>query len=353
MGGPRLENAQNEGALFTPGQSSRTGRVVLHARSMRPTRRSLLGLLLVLPGTSALGAAPGDDWLGPDKAKHFAACTVLAGAGHGGGALLFEGSVGRWLTGAGLAMGAGLGKELYDTRSGGSGFSGKDLAWDAVGTATGLGVAYLVDRFVFGRGTSDEGSPPVTLRPVASLVLDGREAPLVSGGLGPREVAPGVPAEDDGSAPLPAGHEGRGLFTSRVPGGRGTGASRLAFDELHQLLALKARVHHQHGATPAVTAGDEHGDLSARALVHAAGGEDADLLGQAALGEGALEPARQVQTPASRASAHEALAADEDFHLPRRFPRSVPAVVLHPSSSASVFPAPLPSSRADAPLRGP
>jgi uncharacterized protein YfiM (DUF2279 family) len=301
MCGPRLENAQNEGWSLHSGDRLPDRSCGATCLGMRPTRRSLLTLLLVLPGTSALGAA-GDDWFGQDKAKHFAVCTVLAGAGYGGGALLFESPSARWLTGAGLAMGAGLGKELYDTRSGGSGFSVKDLAWDAVGTATGLGVAYLVDRFVFGREAP--ASPPVSLRTVAPLVLDGRDLD-----------------------------------------GRGGGASRLALDELHQLLALKARVHRQHGAAPAVAAGDEHGDLPARALVHAAGGQDADLLGQAPLGERALEPARQVQAPASRATAHEALTADEDFHLPRRIHRFIPAVVLHPSSSAMESRAP------DAPLR--
>ncbi len=306
MCGPRLENAQIEGTSLHSEDKLPDRSCGATCLGMQPMRRSLLSLLLVLPGTSALGAA-GDEWLGADKAKHFAVCTVLAGAGYGGGALLFEAPSARWLTGAGLAMGAGLGKELYDTRSGGTGFSVKDLAWDAVGTATGLGVAYLVDRFVFGHEAP--ASPPVSLRTVAPFIFDGRG-------------------------------------TALILHGRGGGTSRLALDELHQLLALKARVHRQHGAAPAVAAGDEHGDLPARALVHAAGGQDADLLGQAALGERALEPARQVQASAARATAHEALAADEDFHLARRVHRSVPTVVLHPSSSARESRAP------DAPLRG-
>ncbi|MFP2928258.1 YfiM family protein [Pyxidicoccus sp. 3LG] len=93
-------------------------------------------------------AADGDDWLGADKAKHFAACLALSGAGYGAGALLFDASEARWLTGAGLAMGVGVGKEVYDARWGTTGFSAKDLAWDAAGTATGLAVSYLVDRFI-------------------------------------------------------------------------------------------------------------------------------------------------------------------------------------------------------------
>jgi uncharacterized protein YfiM (DUF2279 family) len=258
---------------------------------MRLIPLPVLVALCVLPARSSAGATAGDDWLGEDKAKHFAACFTLAGAGYGGGALLFEAPETRWLTGAGLAMGAGLGKELYDSRRGGTGFSFKDMSWNVVGTATGLGVAYLVDRLVFG----------------------GREEP------GPRALL--------------------------VPGGRGGGASRPALDEPHELLALEARVHPQHGAIPAVAAGDEHGDLPSRALVHAARGQHADLLGQATLGERPLEPARQVHAPASRPASQEALAADEHLH---RLHRSTASLVPHSASSSS-----RPRAPRDAPLRAP
>jgi uncharacterized protein YfiM (DUF2279 family) len=252
---------------------------------MRLPRLPVLVALFVFSATSPASAQYGDEWFGEDKAKHFAACFAFAGAGYGGGALLFEEpSWARWLTGAGLGMGAGVGKELYDSRPGGSGFSLKDLAWDTVGTATGLGVAFLVDRFVFGRSESADA-------PASALRL--RRVPGGSGGLG-------------------------------------DGAARLSLDEPHQLLALKARVHPQQGAVPAVAAGDEHGDLSARALVHAAGGQHADLLGQAPLGERALEPARQVHAPAPSAPAQQALAADEHLHL---LHRSAAAFIPHPSSS--------------------
>ncbi|QSQ24094.1 hypothetical protein JY651_03710 [Pyxidicoccus parkwayensis] len=313
---------------------------------MRPTQRFLLGMLLVLPGIPALGASPGDEWFGTDKAKHFAVCTVLAGAGYGGGALLFDAPSARWITGAGLAMGAGLVKELYDTRSGGSGFSVKDLTWDAVGTATGLGVAYLVDRFVFGRDEPASASAITGGEASASLDVTLRlGAPLVPNAFGRRGLAPVATVtrvRSDGAA-----IERSGDVSTRVFDGQGLATPRLALDEPHELLALKTRVHQHHGSVPAVTAGDEHGDLSARALVHATGGQDVDLLGQAPLGERTLEPARQIQRASSSAAAHEALAADEDLHLPRRVSRSIPAVVLHPSSASE--------SRAtygaDAPLR--
>jgi uncharacterized protein YfiM (DUF2279 family) len=41
-------------------------------------------------------------------------------------------------------MGAGIGKEVYDL-SGRGQASWRDLTWDAVGVATGLGVALLLD----------------------------------------------------------------------------------------------------------------------------------------------------------------------------------------------------------------
>jgi len=303
----------------------------------------VLVLLLVLSGIPALGASE-DEWLGPDKPKHFAVCTALAGAGYGGGALLFDAPAARWLTGAGLAMGTGLGKELYDSRRGGRGFSGKDLAWDAAGTAAGLGGAFLVDRFIFGRGKPSRTPPSraVVLRTKTPVVPGG------SKGLGPTPVSVSSRRLGGGVVRALGGQGLPGPGAALVLDGRDGGASRLAFDELHQLLPLVARLHRQQGATPAVAAGDEHGDLASRTLIHAPGGQDADLLGQTAIGERALQPARQVQPSASRASAHEALAADEHLHLFRRLHRSIAAVVPHPSSSASEsFAPPLPR---DAPL---
>ncbi|WP_257455202.1 hypothetical protein [Archangium lipolyticum] len=117
-------------------------------------RESLLVLLclsLLLP-LSARGAEPGttprDDWFGRDKALHYGVSVGLAGAGYAGGALLFEEPGARWLTGAGLALGAGLGKEVYDAWRG-SVFSFKDLVWDVLGTATGLALSWAIDRLFF------------------------------------------------------------------------------------------------------------------------------------------------------------------------------------------------------------
>jgi putative lipoprotein len=90
-----------------------------------------------------------DPWFGRDKALHFGATFVLAGAGYAGGAALSREPVVRFGVGAAVAMGAGVAKEMYDRTSGGDP-SLRDLTWDAVGTATGLLTAWLIDRYVFG-----------------------------------------------------------------------------------------------------------------------------------------------------------------------------------------------------------
>ncbi len=103
-------------------------------------------LALCLPMTAA--AADDDPWFGRDKALHFGLSAALAGTGYAGGALLFPGHRSApFLTGAGLALGLGVGKELVDHLSGRR-FSMRDLAWDVAGTAVGLVVAWAVDTLI-------------------------------------------------------------------------------------------------------------------------------------------------------------------------------------------------------------
>jgi putative lipoprotein len=126
--------------------------------TVREIPLAVVCLSLLVP-LSALGQEPGiapqDDWFGQDKALHYGISVGLAGAGYAGGALLFEAPEARWLSGAGVALGAGVAKELYDAGRG-TFFSFKDLTWDVLGTATGLGLSWAVDRLVFQR---DGGTP--------------------------------------------------------------------------------------------------------------------------------------------------------------------------------------------------
>jgi putative lipoprotein len=104
--------------------------------------RSAILLLLLLAGP-----ARADEWLGKDKILHFTISAGIGGAGYGLGALVTPEPVVRLGSGFVLALGAGLAKEMHDRSSGGDP-SLRDVAWDAVGAATGVLVAWLVDRLV-------------------------------------------------------------------------------------------------------------------------------------------------------------------------------------------------------------
>lgn len=109
-------------------------------RSMRSVAAFGLVLTLATP-------AHADEWLGRDKALHFGVSAGIAAGGYAGTAAFTDDRTTRLLVGAGLALGAGAGKELWDLAGHGDP-SAKDLAWDVVGTATGLAFAWLVDRLV-------------------------------------------------------------------------------------------------------------------------------------------------------------------------------------------------------------
>jgi uncharacterized protein YfiM (DUF2279 family) len=112
------------------------------------TKRAALSALVLVTLLSTPARAA-DDWLGPDKALHFGAGAGLATAGYVASAALVKDEVVRLGCGGFLALAAGLAKEMRDRTSGGDP-SLKDVAWDAIGAATGLVVSYLVDRLVFG-----------------------------------------------------------------------------------------------------------------------------------------------------------------------------------------------------------
>lgn len=119
-------------------------------RTAHPRRvaAALLACALSLAIAPRAHAAEHDPWFGRDKALHFGACFTLSTGGYAGTALLTEKTPVRAATGAGLALSAGIAKEVYDRYAGGDP-SWRDLTWDAVGTATGVLVAWLVDRYLF------------------------------------------------------------------------------------------------------------------------------------------------------------------------------------------------------------
>jgi putative lipoprotein len=118
------------------------------SRADRPRPRTRLSASL-LGATALLAAEPAraqdpDPWFGRDKALHFAASAVLASGGYGGTALVTDDVRLRLGVGGGVALAAGVAKELWDL-SGHGDPSWRDLTWDLVGTATGLAVAVAID----------------------------------------------------------------------------------------------------------------------------------------------------------------------------------------------------------------
>ena len=97
-----------------------------------------LGVCALALGAGCSSIRPcADDWLGRDKAYHFAAgCALGAGAaaaGHSAG--WSEDQSGAASLGVALAIGGG--KEWHDQEAKGTCWSWKDLAWDMAGAMAG------------------------------------------------------------------------------------------------------------------------------------------------------------------------------------------------------------------------
>jgi putative lipoprotein len=90
------------------------------------------GLLLVLSLNGSSATRPDDGWFSTDKVKHFLTSAFVQSLAYG--SLRGVGaSHGTALLGATITTAAvGVGKEVYDARSGGDP-SVRDLAWDAAG----------------------------------------------------------------------------------------------------------------------------------------------------------------------------------------------------------------------------
>jgi uncharacterized protein YfiM (DUF2279 family) len=87
----------------------------------------------------------GDKWFSADKAKHFFMAAFVQSASFGG---LRAAGVGRSLSLAGASVvssGFSVGKEIRDSRSGGSA-SGKDLTWDIAGIVAASAVLNRTER---------------------------------------------------------------------------------------------------------------------------------------------------------------------------------------------------------------
>ncbi len=140
--------------LITPSPAARR-RPLLRQPARAPCTRAVwasaaaaCGLVAYTLVTAAPARAQAPDrWLGRDKALHFGVSAALAGGGYAATAALTPAERPRLWVGGGVALGAGVVKEIADRYTGGTP-SWRDLGWDALGTATGLAVAWLLDRYL-------------------------------------------------------------------------------------------------------------------------------------------------------------------------------------------------------------
>jgi putative lipoprotein len=110
-------------------------------------RAQVLLALTLLGSTAAAQAQEADPWFGPDKLLHFEAAGSLAVVGYAGASFATEDRRLRAATGATIALGAGVAKEIWDLEGHGDA-SFRDLAWDVVGAATGVLLASAIDWLV-------------------------------------------------------------------------------------------------------------------------------------------------------------------------------------------------------------
>ena len=120
-------------------------------------------------------AADGDAWFARDKALHASAGAALGAGGYAASALVFNGTRARTTSGLALALSAGAAKEWSD-RGGRGTPSWRDFTWDAVGAATGVTVAWLIDRAVHARAAAHahDGYEAGQHTPSAPTLPDGR-----------------------------------------------------------------------------------------------------------------------------------------------------------------------------------
>lgn len=114
--------------------------------------RNVLGwsiTMLLVASPAAVAQDRPVPWFERSAFLHFAASAELASNGYVLGAAFSDDRRVRLASGAALALTAGVAKELYDLSAHGD-FSWRDIGWDVIGTATGLLISWLVDRFLFG-----------------------------------------------------------------------------------------------------------------------------------------------------------------------------------------------------------
>lgn len=103
-------------------------------------RIPFLCTLLLLSGCSHMA---NDRWQGQDKAQHFIASAMLSAAGNEYAQHQGYSRDRSAFYGLMFSVSLGATKELWDSRSAGSGWSWKDFAWDVVGATAGYSLWQL------------------------------------------------------------------------------------------------------------------------------------------------------------------------------------------------------------------
>lgn len=113
-----------------------------------PARHLAFVTFAVMIASSAKAHAQDTDrWFSADKGIHFGASAAISGTTYGVTTRYFNNRYAPLLIGAGIGIAAGISKEVWD--AGGYGTpSWKDFAWDVLGVATGLVVAWSIDRLL-------------------------------------------------------------------------------------------------------------------------------------------------------------------------------------------------------------
>jgi putative lipoprotein len=115
--------------------------------ALRPAFRNVIAVMLLSPALAH--AEEPDPFWGPDKALHFTASGAIAGGGYAVGTAMWAERWKAFALGGAAAIGAGALKEGLDAAGLGDP-SWKDFAWDVIGAACGLGVAFAIDVGVHG-----------------------------------------------------------------------------------------------------------------------------------------------------------------------------------------------------------
>ncbi len=140
---PQSGAAQSGAAQSGAAQSGAAQSGAAQSGAAPPARTPVALALLRVPLDSS--RAPGDPWLGRDKAKHFGAAVVVQSMGY---ALMRRHGAARapaqWRAAA-LTTALGVGKELWDGQGHGDA-SWRDVTWDGIGLVVGATLVHSLDR---------------------------------------------------------------------------------------------------------------------------------------------------------------------------------------------------------------